>query len=140
MGRSRAALVALAATLGCSDPVPQGEALRAAMVGAWCNSQDGGKTCWAYDFIDADGKALACNVEARGGLSYVATAQHTVEAAESCFVILGSAVPELEVGHRLCIQSFMIDAQIHRFQYKSQDGEVVTLHRRASPPPRCHAP
>ena len=58
---------AIAAILltGCTTPPDslqplQDKALASALVGAWCNSDDGGKTCWAYDVFKADGTLRAC--------------------------------------------------------------------------------
>jgi len=56
-----ASILLAACATAADEPRPlRDQALATALLGAWCNSEDGGKTCWAYDHFTPDGMLRAC--------------------------------------------------------------------------------
>ena len=81
-GLGRAAcgpLLALLSACARPPPLPEGPALQAALQGLWCNSEDGGRSCWAHDRFTPDGRLRMCgraqdSRQAFDGLGEVETA------------------------------------------------------------------
>lgn len=53
-------LLALLSACALTPPMPEGPALQAALQGLWCNSEDGGRSCWAHDRFTPDGRLRMC--------------------------------------------------------------------------------
>lgn len=81
----------LAATLaaGCAGPAGmralQGAALQQALIGTWCNSVDGGQSCWALDFISADGRLRACGRQPDDGEPFDGSGTLQVDGDRLCY-------------------------------------------------------
>jgi hypothetical protein len=85
------------------------EELDSAIQGAWCNSEDGGKTCVGYDFFES-GKSTYCGVDAKSGQRFSGTSNYAIHRNTLCHVV--SSVdnePFLKVGDRVCF--LIVNAQ-----------------------------
>ena len=134
--------LALAAALAGVVPAAtaaQDAALLQALQGVWCNSNDGGRTCWAYDEFFADGSFAACgrtDDDPRpfrgGGPASVSgrRMRNTVAFASDNFW--------LRPGGRYCTDILSIDARTHRYRDIDTQQEF-TLHRVAHGATRCPA-
>jgi hypothetical protein len=140
--RLRYLAVALAVVAGQghgAPPLPpaEGDALHRALLGAWCNSHDGGRTCWAYDRFFADGRFHACGRHDDERRPFSGTGIVDVKGRTMCYRVT-QASPNfwLEPGERYCTQIVAIDRRTHR--YRDLDtGAEFTLHRRAPSGVKC---
>jgi len=132
-----AVLVAAVPLAPAQPPAPQGQALQRALEGVWCNSDDGGRTCWAYDEFFASGRFSACGQTDddprafRGGGAVSVTGRrmcYTVDTASDNFW--------MAPGQRYCSDIVAIDAHTHRYR-DIDTGREFTLYRRSSAEKRC---
>lgn len=91
-------------------------ALERALDGAWCNSDDGGKTCWGYDLFDR-GNLRSCGRFPETKQSFVGQSRYNVNGSRVCHVITHSSVPELlKPGEGFCVDVLQIDAKTQTFR------------------------
>ena len=57
-----------------------------ALQGAWCNSDDGGKSCWGYDIFDK-GKSRFCGRIPENGQVSAGTSTYSVDGTRVCHVV-----------------------------------------------------
>lgn len=138
---SRRWLAAAACTLatgGTAAPaaVPTDQALAQAILGAWCNSDDGGRSCWGYDEYLPGGAARSCALPPGSSRPWSGTATYEVKGPFVCLRVTDSTDDSMRPGDRICIQVLEIDARHQRFRYVDSDAEF-TLHRRAPADVRC---
>jgi hypothetical protein len=129
-------VLALATVSAASQStVPEGPALAQALLGVWCNSDDGGKTCWGYDEFLPGGVITACGrVEER---VFSAAATYEIRGRFACFVVTESSDSfGLKPGHRFCSEMLHIDKDTQRHR-DVESGEVTTLYRRPASSKRC---
>lgn len=142
---SRAAwpfLLALPLLLACAGPGPrpvEGAALAQALQGVWCNSNDGGRSCWAYDTFHPDGRFEACGRTEADASAFHGGGPIDVQGRRMCYdVRFANAAFWLPVGSRYCTEIVAIDADRH--DYRDLDtGQTFTLHRVPASARRCPA-
>lgn len=127
------------ALAGCAAPPRplQGDALVQALQGAWCNSDDGGRSCWAWDQFFADGTLRACGRQPDERQPFDGEGRFTVEGDRMCYVVT-RASPNFWVrpGSRYCTRIVAIGAREHTYQ-DLETGERFTLTRVPAAGVRC---
>lgn len=124
------ALAAFSAPAFAHTPAPEGEALHRALEGAWCNSEDGGRSCWAWDRFFADGSFTACGRHEDESRPFRGSGRVTVQGRTMCYTVTEASENFwLRPGGRYCTEIVAIDAHTHR--YRDLDtGAEFTLYRR----------
>lgn len=133
-------LCLLGALAACATPptaLPQDDALARALRGAWCNSDDGGRTCWAYDHFRDDGTLRACGRHADEPVGFDGVGVVQVDGTRLCYRVT-AATPNFWVrpGTRFCTDIVAIDAGSHRYQ-DPESGTLTTLTRVPVEQVRC---
>lgn len=114
-------------------------ALLQALQGAWCNSHDGGKTCWAYDTFFDDGRFEACGRTDDDPRPFRGGGPVSVSGRRMCYTVtFASDNFWLRPGGRYCTDILSIDARMHRYRDIDTQQEF-TLHRVAPGAIRCPA-
>jgi hypothetical protein len=139
-GRSLACLLAIVLALprASAEPAPpQGSALHRSLEGVWCNSNDNGRTCWAYDTFLDDGTFEACGKTDDDTRPFRATGMASVEGRRMCYVVTTASDNFwLRPGSRYCTDIIAIDERMHRYR-DIDTGAEFTLHRRPALERRC---
>lgn len=120
-----------AALPACSQaPVPEGLVLAVSLRdGAWCNSEDNGKTCSAYDDFREDGTIAACGQFSDDRRPFSAQGTYEVKGRFTCFVVTeASETFGLKPGYKFCTESLKIDAKEHTYR-DVETGEITTQYR-----------
>lgn len=136
----RALLAAALMLAGCtalSPPAPRGDALHRALHGLWCNSNDGGRSCWAWDEFSADGRFRACGRTDDDPRPFRGAGRVEVKGQRMCYEV--DAASEnfwLRPGQRYCTDIVAIDAATHRYR-DIDTGAEFTLYRRDNRAVRC---
>ena len=93
------------------------ESLAAALVGVWCNSEDGGKSCWAFDEFSAAGYFRACGKHEDERYGFSGGGKFTVNGQRMCYVV-DNATPNfwLGVGGTYCTDILLIGTERHRYR------------------------
>lgn len=122
---------------GCSSTPPRDAALQQALQGMWCNSSDGGRSCWAWDEFDADGRFSACGRTDDDPRPFAGSGRISVSGQRMCYrVETASGSFWLQPGQRYCTDIVAIDAASHRYR-DIDTGAEFTLYRRAAAERRC---
>ena len=129
---------AAACVLSTAAAAPlEGSALQRALEGLWCNSPDGGRTCWAYDVFTADGHFEACGRQEDERQPFKGTGRVSVEGRRMCYVVLTASTNFwLRPGQRYCTDILDIDASMHRYR-DIDTGQEFVLWRRSPGPKAC---
>jgi hypothetical protein len=115
----------------------QGRELQQALQGLWCNSNDGGRSCWAWDRFGADGRFEACGRTDDDPRPFRGGGRYAVEGRSMCYVVdSASANFWLRPGARYCTDIVAIDARTHRYR-DLDSGAEFTLYRRPPAARRC---
>jgi hypothetical protein len=133
-----ALMLLLVATSASSQRSPTDTALVQALQGAWCNSDDGGKTCWGYDIFDK-GKSRFCGRFPENGQVSAGTSTYSVDGARVCHVVTsvgGDGEQPLKVGKRLCFRVLSIDSQQQTFRDEAA-GTDTRIYRMRVEDVRC---
>lgn len=130
----------LGALAACAAPpprVPQDEALARALRGAWCNSDDGGRTCWAYDHFRDDGTLRACGRHPDEPAGFDGVGVVRIDGTRLCYRVT-AATPNFWVrpGTRFCTRIVAVGADWHRYQ-DPESGALTTLTRVPVDQVRC---
>lgn len=125
----RAAAVIAIAWLLCMPAIagaaPSGAA---GLVGVWCNSNDGGTTCWAWDEFRADGRFSACGRTEDDPLPFFGEGRYGVDGMRMCYVVeRASANFWLQPGGRYCTDILSVDARTHRYRDIDTGAEFTLL-------------
>ncbi len=110
--------------------VSEEEFLRRELKGVWCVSDDGGKTCWAFDHYVDDRVLEACGRIRGTGQSFYIKGEYVVRGRMVCIVFTESNEPkEYPPGTKFCVEVLRIDSteQRHRF---IDTGDEDTTYRR----------
>ena len=137
--------IVFAATL-CSCSTPQSvpaldRELSSALLGVWCNSDDGGRTCWAFDEFDRSGHFQACGKHDDEALGFSGGGKFSVIGQRMCYVV-DNATPNfwLGVGGIYCTDILSIGQERHRYRDidSQQEFELirVPLSRKLCPATR----
>jgi len=126
--------IASAITLSACSPkaenenLPRDQALVAALQGSWCVTEDGGKTCWAYDTF-SENTISGCGVIPETNERIRATARFTVNGTKTCYQVTSTDDPEnFPVGHSFCTQVMAIDDRSQTYKHLDS-GELHTTFR-----------
>jgi len=136
--KSIALILVLLATNASSQRPPTNTELDKALQGAWCNSDDGGKTCWGYDIFEK-GKSRFCGRFPESGQVSAGTSTYSVDGPRVCHVVTstgGDGEQPLKVGERLCFRVLNIDSQQQTFRDES-DGTETRIYRMRVEDVRC---
>lgn len=135
-------LLFITAQAGCSNGatsggVPEGDELALALRGAWCVSEDGGKTCWGYERFLADNVVHACGVipEINKAVRLVTTVW--VTGTQACYVVVETSDPKtMPLGHRFCVRVRAINDREQTYEHLG-NGKKVTTYRVADSTVKC---
>jgi hypothetical protein len=133
-----ALLAALAfAPAAAQAPMPEGAALQRALEGLWCNSHDGGATCWAWDEFGPDGRLHLCGRADGDPRPFHGSGVVTVEGQRLCYRIEAASDNFwLPAGQTYCTAIVAIDTHTHRYR-DLDSGAEFTLHRRPAAARDC---
>lgn len=124
------------ALCGCATP-PTDTELQHALQGLWCNSSDGGRSCWAWDEFRADGRFEACGRTDDDPRPFRGAGRFEVTGRRMCYTVeAASANFWLKPGQRYCTEIVAIDARTHRYR-DIDTGANFTLWRRDNRDKRC---
>ncbi len=126
------ALASLPLLLGAQSSVPTDSALRQALLGVWCNSDDGGNTCWGFDEFRSDGTVKSCALPPGSERPWVGAALFAVRGITSCIVMTESTDETMPPGHSLCVEVLEINARFQRYRFTDSAEEFVLYRRKAS--------
>lgn len=133
-------LVALLGVLATHDGTlaqPMDAALQQALLGVWCNSNDGGRTCWAYDEFFEDGRFEACGRTEDDPRPFRGGGKVTVTGRRMCYeVTFASDNFWIRPGGRYCTDIVAIDGRMHRYRDIDTGAEFV-LYRIPKAEKRC---
>ena len=135
---SRRIIALLAALLvGCATPEVIAPTLAAALVGVWCNSHDGGKTCWALDEFTEHGTLRMCGLQEEDGLPFEASATVTFTGQRMCYqVVKATSNFWLRPGQRYCTE--IVEVHVLSHVYRDLDtGKEFRLLRQPASNARC---
>lgn len=108
----------------------EGDALRRALQGLWCNSDDGGRSCWAWDEFHADGRFEACGRHQDDTLPFHGSGRYTVQGRRMCYVVTSASGSFwLRPGQRYCTDIVSIDEHRHRYRDLDTGAEFTLLRR-----------
>jgi hypothetical protein len=130
-------VLALAA---CSDTsvapgTPSGPALADALQGAWCVSDDEGKSCWGWDVFLDQQTIEACGRFPEDGRAFRARAKFTVEGTTACYEITESNHPTaFPIGHRFCATVLEINGEYQRYK---MSGVTEKTYRTTTASVKC---
>lgn len=137
MHRAVAVLALLAACTGGPARAPHDAALHRALHGVWCNSADGGRSCWAWDEFSADGRFRACGRTDDDPRPFRGEGRVDVRGQRMCYVVESASDNFwLRPGQRYCTDIVAIDAGSHRYR-DIDTGAEFTLFRRDNAAVRC---
>ncbi len=113
--------------------------LHQALLGLWCNSEDGGRSCWAWDEFLPDGRLQMCGRTADDPQPFAAVAQVHWEGRRMCYRVLqATANFWLPPGQSYCTDIVEVAARHH--SYRDLDsGARFTLWRRPAADRDCPA-
>jgi hypothetical protein len=112
---------------------PQGAALHRALTGVWCNSHDGGRSCWAYDEFLPDGRLRACGRQEDELQPFHGEGTVTVEGQRMCYLVTAASDNFwLRPGQRYCTDILAIDARSHRYRDIDTGEQFVLIRRDAA--------
>lgn len=137
--RARGATAVLIGSVlaACATPAPRDAALHRALHGTWCNSNDGGRSCWAWDQFDADGRFSACGRTDDDPRPFAGSGRVSVAGQRMCYVVdSASGSFWLQPGQRYCTDIVAIDERQHRYR-DIDSGAEFTLYRRDRSERRC---
>lgn len=121
------------------SPAEDGPALHRELHGVWCNSNDGGQTCWAYDEFFSDGRFEACGQTDDDRRAFRGTGHVTVHGSRMCYRVASASDNFwIRPGSRYCTDIVAIDAHTHRYRDIDTQAEF-TLYRRPAYDKRCPA-
>jgi hypothetical protein len=130
-------LIAITPLLLNAQPrTPTDAALKQALVGVWCNSDDGGKTCWGYDEFRSDGTVKSCALPPGSIRAWTGAARFEVKGTYSCMVVTESSDDTMRPGDRLCAEVLEINAVSQRYRFTDSKEEFL-LYRRKSSDMKC---
>lgn len=112
-------------------------ALHRALLGVWCNSNDGGRSCWAYDEFFDDGHFEACGRTDDDPRPFRGGGKVTVTGQRMCYeVTFASSNFWIRQGGRYCTDIVAIDERMHRYRDIDTKAEFV-LYRVPKSEKRC---
>lgn len=138
--RSLTYFLLIVASAACSDAAvapetPTGAALGKALNGAWCVSDDNGKTCWGWD-VFLDGQTVeSCGRFPGDGRAFRARAKFGIEGTTTCYEVTESNdSTTFPVGLKFCTKVLEINQEYQRYKV---DGIVEKTYRVPSQSVSC---
>ena len=102
---------------------PTDAALDRALQGAWCNSEDAGRTCWGFDVFD-DGMTRSCGQAPGTSIKFFSRTRYTVNGRRVCHRFIESSQPgTVKPGDTFCADVLEIDDKIQRFRLDGAAGD-----------------
>jgi hypothetical protein len=96
---------------------PQDKALARALVGAWCNSDDDGRTCWAYDVFSEDGTLRACGQFPDQKRPFDGAGRVSIAGSVMCYRVLNATENFwVKPGSTYCTRILEISSTAHTYQ------------------------
>lgn len=123
--------------LNAQSRAPADGALKQALIGVWCGSDDGGKTCWGYDEFRSDGTVKSCLLPTGSSRAWTGTAKFEVKGSYSCMVVTESSDNTMRPGDRFCTEVLEINSTLQRFRFTDTKDESI-LYRRKLSEMKCH--
>jgi hypothetical protein len=126
---------------GCSLPPKDAQLatdtqLRRLLVGTWCTSDDGGKTCWGFDRYSSDGTSDSCGVLPETGKSFRIEATYRISGNIHDYVVTSSDSKTMPVGFTFQTETLAINAKTRRYKF-TDSPEETTLYRVAAEAAVC---
>jgi hypothetical protein len=101
----------------CAAPPWVAPSLPAALEGVWCNSTDGGKSCWAWDEFTPEGTLKMCGLQDEDDRPFRAVATVAFEGRRMCYrVVAASENFWLRPGQRYCTEIVRVDPDSHVYR------------------------
>jgi hypothetical protein len=98
--------------------------------GAWCNSDDGGKTCWGFDVFEP-GTSRFCGRSPSDGQVMSGSSRYAISGNRICHMITSSNNASIfPIGERMCFVVLDIDASKQIFKSIEDDEENTTYRTR----------
>ncbi len=112
------ALLPLVGACATQEMPPQTPATAAhGLVGVWCNSNDGGSTCWAYDEFRTNGTFEACGRTEDDPRPFRGEGTYSVNGKLMCYVVTQATQNFwLGPGARYCTEITGISSSSHRYR------------------------
>ena len=102
--------------------------LEDALQGVWCSSDDGGKSCWAFDDF-TKGAISSCGRDPSTKAPISAKARYEIRGNAVCSIVTeANSAFALRPGDRFCVTVLDIDQQTQRFRIVGS-SETVTIYR-----------
>ena len=131
-----AAVIALVTMHTSATEVPRDAYLDAALQGAWCNSDDGGKSCWGYDQFNK-GVSTSCGRLPGSNDLVSAQSRYSVSGNRVCHVVTETGPGSfLRKGERLCFDVLEINEKIQRFK-DLESNDITVIYRVAREKAQC---
>jgi hypothetical protein len=126
------------ATGSAQSPAPSGAALAAALQdGVWCNSEDGGRSCAAFDEFHADGRLTSCGKFSFDRRPFTASAKYEISGRRACVQVTESSPNfALRAGERFCVEVLEMTKELQRYRSEGST-EVSVLYRRPKAAKLC---
>jgi hypothetical protein len=137
MSARRNTLLCLLLLGGCAAPEVVAPTLRAALIGVWCNSNDGGRSCWAWDEFTERGTLEMCGLQDGDRQPFKASAQVSFTGRRMCYrVVEATDNFWLRPGQDYCTEIVEVDPRSH--VYRDLDtGQQFRLWRRPAGERQC---
>ncbi len=120
------ALVACSSEPEAVPGTPADAALAAQLQGAWCVSEDDGRTCWGFDRFEGN-KIYGCGKSPDDNRNISTVASFEVSGHTACYTVISSSDPkEFGNGHKFCAKVIEVN---DRFQRHVLNGKVFTTYR-----------
>ena len=99
----------------------------------WCHSEDGGKSCWAYEEFLDQGQVAACGRYANTSQPFTSTGKYDIQGQRVCFVVTQAGDTfTRKAGTRFCSEILAINGQQQRHRDLESGRETVTYKVAAS--------
>ena len=122
-------LVALLALAG--EEAPALSYSNSQMLGVWCSSRDGGRTCWGYGETYANGDMDSCGTVPDTDVSFAMVLHAENHGDTRCETVVKTSHPKvMPVGERFCSRLVAVEPDEYSYVF-TDDTKVRTLYRRA---------
>jgi len=103
----------------------------------WCVSEDGGKSCFAYDHIIDEVNAASCGILEGSINPFMMKATYSIHGNEICYEIRESSGRDaLPVGDRFCAVILSTNKKQETYRFTDSD-EVFTMYKTRLKSPPC---
>lgn len=129
-------LACIAIHAACASPLPRDKDLEQLLDGAWCSSDDGGKTCWGIDDMAAGTSTTCVQAEQK---FFSAKSKYVVRGNVVCHEVTESSdTGVMAPGEKICLEVIGIDKQTQSYRYANAK-EIHTIYRIDRAKAKCPA-